>query len=369
MTGTRKHNESQKPQLAILGGTPTALAVARDASRHDVATVVIDIDRGPVRHSRAVDRFVQCGEHRDALPYLQELGVRDWIIADSDHWLRFIIDYRDVIGDATVLHPANDVIEVCLAKHQFARWCTNAGFLTPAVIDANDSNVPYPVVVRPNHTRHGDAQVPKACVARNGVEFDEVRSRYDSAAAEFVTTEALIDASTRYFSVGLARRPDGETLSFATEKIRPPVERCRGASFITSCDVPEVCAIATQIAGELNFVGVGEFEFASRNGEFSIVELNPRPWLQYGLGAAMGIRLIGFLALGEQRSDARRDATWIDIGSDVYWCLSRSEGLVWNSRLRLSQFLRQALFADCRPLWSWRDPLPAIWHFSPFSGS
>jgi predicted ATP-grasp superfamily ATP-dependent carboligase len=177
--------------------------------------------------------------------------------------------------------------------------------------------------------------------------------------AEFVVTRALIDDSTRYFAVGLARRRDGAMLAFATEKVRPPVARCRGASYVETCDLPEAIELARRVVERLDFVGVAELEIAYHEGELNLVELNPRPWLQYSMGRALGISMLGFLALGMPQ-EPKRKATWISLGTDVHWCLSPSDGLVWSGRLALGRFAMQALTADCRPIWAWRDALPFL---------
>jgi len=347
-------------QLVILGGTPTALAVARDARRLGVSCQVLDIDGGPIRHSNTVDVYNACSSYEEALTALAQLTDSYWLIADSDHWLRFIIENRHLLSHANILHPATSVSENCLTKDRFSRWCGDAGFSTPEIFDPDSDDLRFPVVVRPKLTRHREIDTPKACVARDRGELDNCLQLYRSAQAAFVVTEALIDESTRYFAVGFARRSDGETLAFATEKLRPPVARCGGASYVETRDLPDAIHLAESVAERTDFVGFGELEIACRNGVFSIIELNPRPWLQYGLAHGLGLSLLGFVALEQPQPQPRGKANWINLSTDVYVCLSRTDGLVWHAQLPLSRFLAQALTANCRPLWDWRDPQPFI---------
>jgi predicted ATP-grasp superfamily ATP-dependent carboligase len=347
-------------QLVLLGGTPTALAVARDAYRLGLECRVVDVDGGVLERSSAVHQYVRCAGYDEALRWLGSVRGAYWIIADSDHWLRFLTSNRSALPNATVLHPSNSVIEICLAKDRFTRWCQEAGFDTPAIVDPSAAVIRFPVVVRPNATRHREGDAPKAWVARNRAELDAGIASYERANADFVVTEALIDAATRYFAVGFARRADGALAAFATEKVRPPVDRCRGASYVETCEFPEAIDVARRVAERLEFVGMGELEIAYRDGKLNLVELNPRPWLQYGMGPALGVSTLAFLALGEAPSEARRKVTWISVASDAFWCLSRTDGLVWNAGLPLRRFIAQVLGADCRPLWDWRDPLPFV---------
>lgn len=347
-------------QLIILGGTPTALAVARDAHRLGMKCRVLDVDGGAIRHSNAVDEYVACSGYEEALALLAGVAGAPLLIADSDHWLRFIIANRAALSHATVLHPANSVIEICLAKDRFSGWCAESGFSTPAIVDPHDPSIPFPVVVRPNLTRHREFDTPKACVARDRRELETSIGEYRRVRAEFVVTRALIDPSTRYYAVGIARRGDGATLAFASEKVRPPVARCRGASYVETCDLPEAIDLARRVADRLGFVGVGELEMAYHDGKLNLVELNPRPWLQYSLARALGLSLLGFVALEQAQDEPRRKARWISLGTDVYWCLALSDGLVWGGQLPLTRFIAQAVTADCRPVWDWRDPGPWV---------
>jgi len=124
--------------------------------------------------------------------------------------------------------------------------------------------------------------------------------------------------------------------------------------------LPEAIDLARSIAERLEFVGVGELEIVSHGGELNLVELNPRPWLQYSLGRALGVSLLGFVALGQAQAEPRRKASWINLGADLRWCLSPSDGLVRIGQLPLARFVAQAVTADCRPIWDWRDPRPFL---------
>jgi len=347
-------------QLVILGGTLTALAVARDARRAGFQCRVVDLDGGAIRHSSAVDDYVPCGSYDEALTVLERQPGGYWLIADSDHWLRFLIGARHALRNAKVLHPRNEVIETCLAKDRFSRWCEQAGFATPRIVDRADSTIRFPVVVRPNMTRHREFDTPKASVARDRSELTAAIRAFERVEADYVITEALIDAATRYHAVGFARRDDGAMLAFATEKVRPPVDRCRGASYVETCEFPQAIDLARRVAERLDFIGMAELEIAYREGQPFLIELNPRPWLQYGMARALGMSFLGFVALGQEQPEPAAKASWISLKTDAYWCLSRGDGLVWNAQLPWVRFVAQAVGADCRPLWDWRDPLPFV---------
>jgi predicted ATP-grasp superfamily ATP-dependent carboligase len=110
----------------------------------------------------------------------------------------------------------------------------------------------------------------------------------------------------------------------------------------------------------MNFIGIGEVELAYVAAQLYLIEINPRPWLQYGLAQSLGFSLLGFLALGDSPMETSRTASWLDIRSDLQWCMSRKDGLVWNGSLPLKRYFCQIVAADCHPLWHWRDPAPFL---------
>ena len=122
--------------LVILGASITGLAVARDAHRHGLRSVVVDFTDGPGLHSRraapvkvgatsevaTIDRILSLG------------GPQAALISTSDDWIRFVIEHRSVLSAAygMIVQPENATLELCLDKMAFSAWCVASGLPCPA---------------------------------------------------------------------------------------------------------------------------------------------------------------------------------------------------------------------------------------------
>jgi predicted ATP-grasp superfamily ATP-dependent carboligase len=353
--------------LFVLGSSPTALAVVREAGRAGLAPHVLDRAPGPAMRSRYTASFRVVSTPTAVLDEIRRHpGTGPALIADSDHWLRFVVEYRGELcaSNVEVLHPDNAVLTLCLDKRRFHEWCHAQGFDSPAVFDPDEpEDTPLPVVIRPAQTHHTSPQVPKTILARTGAELERGLVRYRSQGVEPVVTRALLDAATREISVALSRRADGEAVSFAVELTRPPADRCATATLVTECRHPEAETLAREVASRMGFVGIGELEFVTFGGTLHLIEVNPRPWGQYAMVQPLDTSGPGFLTflLKRHRPPARhRPRVWLNFRADAYWCFSRSEGLLRTGRLSLATYLRTLWRSDTYPIWAWRDPWPLV---------
>jgi len=65
------------------------------------------------------------------------------------------------------------------------------------------------------------------------------------------------------------------------------------ASWVETREVPGLQAMATEILNSLGFTGVAELAFLQdQNGNWRLIELNPRPWLQSALPETAGLPLL-----------------------------------------------------------------------------
>ena len=119
----------------ILGASITGLAVARDAHRHGLRSVVVDSDDGPALHSRrATPVKVGALDEKETIDRIVRLaGSQTALISTSDHWIRFVIEHRLALSAAytSIVQPDNATLELCLDKRAFSDWCIASGLPCP----------------------------------------------------------------------------------------------------------------------------------------------------------------------------------------------------------------------------------------------
>lgn len=360
--------------LIILGSSLTALAVARVAWRTGLQCVMVDVTAGPAACTRTAE-FVRVAS-ADAEAVVRSMdrlrGRADVaVVADSDRWLRVIVAQGDRLAAERwlVLHPSASALRCCLDKSAFLSWCAQQGLPAPRVYaEADARQVPtgdYPLMLRPEWTQHSsNTGLPKALEVRRPDELATWLARYADVAVTPSICQSLLRPGLRQFSVGAARNRSGAVLTFLAEKIRPHAEQCAGGTYVVPAVARGVEALAARALDALSYFGVAEVEilFDPTTSTGYLIEVNARPWLQYGLPYACGLDLLGFATDRTGGADGPRSQShaWLYFTSDLYACFSRSSGLVRTGKVAPLRYLRSILGADVYATWDWRDPGPLL---------
>lgn len=373
--GERRSSDEQFVRtLIVLGSSLTALAVARVAHRSGLRCIMLDNTPGPAAATRLAQfRRLDSMEMKSIAAACTDLVGREEaaVVADSDRWLRFVRSHRDELAATRwlVLHPQADAIDVCLDKSAFLKWCAAHGLPAPRLYDpaalARGEHAQYPLMLRPEWTQHSTPSgLPKAIEVRAPDQLAYWLERFAAARVPPSVCESLLREGLRQFSVGAARDASGRVVTFLAEKVRPLAESCAGGTYVRPAAQEGVEALARQALDALAFFGVAEVEilFDSRAGRAFLVEINARPWLQYGLPFACGCDLMGHV-LGKPAAPGRHldaDHAWMYFASDLYACFSRDTGLVSTRRISMRQYLKSLVSADVYATWDWRDPAPML---------
>jgi predicted ATP-grasp superfamily ATP-dependent carboligase len=326
----------------------------------------------------AVCRYVRAlrTEDRDDLAILQLLepvaGSRSALISTSDDWLRFIVRNRASLDAAfaMVLHPRNDMLEICLNKGAFAQWCKAVDLPTPLThLGTGDSlgeHIRFPLLVRPANTMHNRRElgIPKAVQVFEQRELDNWLARYKEAAIEPLVSESLLGRDLEQISASFSRR-DNESLVLTARKIRPAADRCAVGTCVELRPDPIAAGLADKAAALLDYLGVGEMEILldRASKRHLVIEINARPWLQYALAPASGHDFLGLL-LGAPNRRARprviEGKTWINLHDDLFNAFSRSVGEVRHGRTSAGAYFASLRHGNVFALLDWRDPAPAL---------
>jgi predicted ATP-grasp superfamily ATP-dependent carboligase len=360
--------------LLVLGSSLTALAVARAAYQKRLRCVLLDNVAGPAVATRMASfRRLEADDMASLCRVTADFahGNDVAVIADSDRWLRFVRKHRDSLSGQgwRVLHPNTAAIDVCLDKSAFLRWCSAHGLPAPRWYDASNIEAvddgAYPLILRPEWTQHSSGgRLPKAIEIGERKAMRLWLERFAAAGVEPSICESLLRPGLRQFSVGAARDAAGRVRTFLAEKVRPHAEQCAGGTFVRPATLAAVEELAATALHTLDFFGVAEVEvlFDPTQRRAYLVEINARPWLQYGLPFKCGCDLLGQVL--EDRTDrvdtSNRSHAWLYFSPDLYACFSRSSGLVSTGKLSLAGYVRSLACADVHATWDWRDPAPFI---------
>jgi predicted ATP-grasp superfamily ATP-dependent carboligase len=326
----------------------------------------------------AVCRYVRAlrTDDRDDSAILELLdsvaGPRSALISTSDNWLRFIVRHRARLDAAfaMVLHPHNDMLEICLNKSAFAQWCKSVDLPTPrtqlGTSDSLHEHARFPLLVRPANTMHNSRELglPKAVQVFEQRELENWMARYKEAAVEPLVSESLLGRDLEQISASFARR-DNESLVLTARKIRPAADRCAVGTCVELHPDPVAADLANKAAHLLDYLGVGEMEILldRTSNRHLVIEINARPWLQYALAPASGHDFLGLLLRVPNRRGRPRvteGRTWINLHDDLFSAFSRSVGEVRHGRTGAGAYFASLSRSNVFALLDWRDPAPVI---------
>lgn len=362
-------------RLIVLGSSITALALVRNCNAIGIECYLLDTKKGPATLSKFPE--VEIFDQYDADLVLERVrslarSAPSALVSDSDFWLRWIMKFRSQLVDdlVDILHPANDAMHTCLDKSRFLRWCAETAISAPKLysIDSLEGMVDsdFPMLVRPEETRHGTgSEIPKALEVSNARQLLSLLEQYESQGVIPSVSESLLPRRLKQFSVGVARRSSGDTRVFVAEKVRPDASECAGGTYVVSVYDLGVATFARSICEAANLYGIAEIEILQDldTGEMFVIEINPRPWVQYSLARLAGFDLLNFMldpASDQQPPDTRSERSWLSFMDDLFVVMSRSQGMLRDNRVGLIEYLRSILRPNVHAVWSWRDPKPSL---------
>lgn len=362
-------------RLIVLGSTVTALAIVRNSHQMRLPCVLIDTQSGPATLSRLAEvKVLDDDDDEAALAAVvrQASDTTSALIADSDRWLRWIMRHRDALEAKfhLVLHPPNSVLEICINKTQFIRWCKEKALPAPNLFDIYDkrvfSSIEFPVLVRPELTRHGvDEDLPKALEVSTASQLSVLLERYVELGVAPNVCQSLLRPNVEQYSVGVACNDKGANRVFVAKKLRPAAESCAGGTYVVASPDEQVASLVVDAVQALDLYGIAEIEVLKDvdTGELYLLEVNARPWVQYALAVHSGFDFLRFLIRSNSYdfgSETQYGKRWLSFADDLYTVFSRSEGMLASRKIGFWEYLRTLMSANVFSLWNWRDPMPYL---------
>jgi D-aspartate ligase len=164
---------------------------------------------------------------------------------------------------------------------------------TAAEAAAAAQEIGFPVLVKPRHPDGFKRRFGKQAF-RCGTTGEVERAYVDAEPFGPMVQELIPGGDEELYSLGSYLREDGEPLGlFSGRKliqIPPGIGTCRSGEAVW---VQEVVDAGLRLLRALRFHGISQVEFKRdpRDGNFKLMEVNPRLWQWHGLAAACGVDL------------------------------------------------------------------------------
>ena len=364
----------------ILGGDHGSLGVARSLGRKGIPVYYITDDNLIAKFSKYVVKSLgwEGPASNCAVDYLMHLAERDGL----ENWLIYPAGDREVTLVSQNHARLSRVFRLCTMPWETLRDATDKsrmyakaesiGIAHPQIYNVTRKSdligldCLYPVIVKPSVKESFNALTREKVWKAHSAH--EVAALYDLAVrcvgAEAVIIQEMIpgDGETQFSYTGVWHdgRPIVSVIARRTRQY--PVEFGTG-TYVETVDEPKVEAVATKFLRSLSFQGMVEIEFKydDRDGQYKILDVNPRVWTWNSIGLSAGVDYAyvqWLLARGEtvEPHKGKVGAKWLYALKDVF----AASKLIKTGSLSFSEYLATFRRRHQFAAFAWDDPLPGI---------
>ncbi len=306
-------------------------------------------------------------------------GVRAVTFPSSDRVVRILSDHRESLGKYFQLFlPSRESVAACLDKLAQYRVAAEIGVPFPrtysngqedellADLAAERARLPLFFKSRGPLPDHELNRRFRRVVLSEREQVATMLREAGECGVLFVVQEIIPGADDQLYTLGATMDGNGGVLAaFTGRKLRqmpPGFGICRVGETV---DTPAVLDHGERLLRALEFRGISqvEFKFDVRDGEFKLMEVNPRSWSWVGLPIALGCDLpyaalcaaLGFSLTGKVSTPSGK-ALWISLSHDLDYSVSCRDGRPWAHLFRGYDRVVEAYHAS-------DDRGPGIAHF------
>ena len=351
------------------------LDIARSLGQQGIQVYGIDPDSEAAGRSSKYCQLVlspdPIGAEHDYVEFLLQWGKKQAsktvLFPVSDETVQICSRHRHLLHPYyEFVMPEHKVISTVASKQGLAETATLFKVPAPQSFFLKDIAevqqvvpfLPYPVILKPSESKYwhtpeiaaylrkqalsGRVKVVECHSPAELLEYYQKLSTYDN---RMIIQEMIPgpDENLAYISFYLDRQSRPLAV-FAGRKIRVLPIHCGSASYVQSFYDPALEHVAMQLLSNIKYQGLGgiEFKLDERDGQYKLIEFNPRFGMWDGLGVRCGVDtpFIAYQdALGrlvQPQRTYRKGVIWVDWQRDVraFWMYRQQGYLTLNQWLK-----------------------------------
>jgi D-aspartate ligase len=370
----------------------TGLGIARNLGEMGIPVIGLGSQRSTYGNFSRFCKFLLCPDSRDQqeelLAFLLQLRKGQErcpvIFPTRDHDVIFLARYETELRDHFVIPmPGAEVIDSILNKWKMLEIASRCGvpiprsYLLQSEADCQKlSEIPFPCVLKPVYAASWRAKGAwEAVGGRKAIavfSLEELRAEYDRIRKidkRAIVQELIQGGDDRLYILGSYLNADSEPLAYFTAQklIQSPQDFGTGC-LIEGVRLEQIEEPTFRLLQRLGYHGISEVEYKQdpSDGQFKLIEINPRHWDWHRLGTRCGVNL-SYVAyrdltgqpLPKRRVIARTGMKWIAEREFVFFVV---KGLLEDG-LSLRRVRELAKGSREYGTFAWNDPLPFIISF------
>lgn len=303
---------TEKIGAVITGGDFQGLGALRTLAKKNIPIILLDSDPNIGRYSRYKKKFFRAPRPSDSegyVDFLIELAknekIRGWVIfPNSDEVVYILSKYRDRLKEFYKIPiPSWAVTQKIYIKKETYQIAEKHEIPIPKTYYPRDLeelvklDLRFPVVIKPSIRDHFYNKVKIKAFRINSRE--ELIKTYQRVCSIINPSEILVQdfipggPNNLYSFCPFFKEGKVVTSIMARRARQHPMDFGHASTFAELVHIPEMREIGEKFLRLIGFYGIAEVEFMkdSRNGEFRLIEVNPRVWGWHTLAIAAGIDL------------------------------------------------------------------------------
>ena len=374
----------EKVGVVITGGDSQALGVLRTLAKKDIPIIMLDSDHCISKYSRFKKRFFRSPHPSDDQSYVdflidlakkEKIHRNRWVIfPNSDETVYVLSKYKNILEEFyRIPTPGWEVIQNVYIKKNTYQLAKKGGIPIPTTYypdglqELVELSLNYPVVIKPSIRDNFYSKIKIKAFRVNNKE--ELVRTYEYVCSIIEPSEVLVQefipGGPNHLYSFCPFFKDGEVLTsiMARRARQHPMDFGHASTFAELVDIPEIQKIAEKFLSLINYYGFAEVEFMQdpRDGNYKLIEVNPRVWGWHTIAIASGVDLPYLLyqdMIGEEM-DFRLpidNLKWVRLITDVPTVLSEIIG----GRLRIRDYLKSMKGKKEFAVFALNDPLPFL---------
>lgn len=369
-----------KPGAIVIEGHVQGLSNTRSLGELGIPVYVVDVVHCLAQHSKYCTKYFRCPDFKSErfIQFLIELAKNEnicgwFLIASNDHVVENLSLHQvQLIPYYKMLVPDSSHLYNIINKKKLLTLAESCGTTIPAtcypenMVEAQSFR--FPLLVKGNEgLSFFKATHQKAIQVDTYQELTDVCYRLkNSMNVKNVMIQELIP-----------NNKDNKVVSFTCfaingiiksywmgRKLREHPIKYGTATFAESVNVPAILNEAIPLVKALEYTGTCEIEFLldPRDGNYKLIEINPRTWLWVGLAKACGIDYAKMMYryindIPQEYPDTYQVGTkWINWLTDTIFGLKA----ILNNLISIPEYINSLQGKKVKAVWSWSDLMPGI---------
>jgi predicted ATP-grasp superfamily ATP-dependent carboligase len=319
------------------------------------------------------------GSDRRQVDFLLQLNVKHhlqgWMLLPTDDAVVALISHHheELARQYRVTVPPWDLLRWVCDKRLLYRLAKELAIAQPWTAcprtreELASLHCPFPVVLKP--AMRLDLNRFTAAKAWRADDRSSLLARYDEACAlvppDMLMVQELVPGwGEAQFSYAALCQDGVPLASVVARRARQyPMDFGRFSTYVETIEEPDVVEPAVRMLAATRFTGLVEIEFKRdpRDGQFKVLDINPRVWGWHTLSRRAGVDfpyLLWLLVSGEPvpKVCGRAGERWMRMPMDLPMAIHE----IWNGRLSLRAYVRSLLGPTESAILAWDDPLPGL---------